>query len=183
MKHVDPNGEEKHNKMNPNAKDVNQQALYEAGNWLPDNIKHLFYIAHGSSTEMYPHGEEPVSAEGFVSYISGNSELWKTTEDKSSIVIVLISCETGKGDNSIAQKISDLLPEVTIIAPTEEVKAGKYGIVTQIIGVAKQEAENAAQCMDPNYSGQWRMFKGGVQIGISDATKINEYIKYIYRDN
>ena len=183
IKYVDPDGLEILNKMSPNSEELNQQTLYEAGNRLPDKNNHLFFIAHGSPTAMYPHGEEPLSAEDFVAYITENSDLWNSTEDKSSLVIVLISCNTGKGDNPIAQQISSLLPEVTIIAPMEEVKAGNNGVAPQIIGVAKQDAENAAQCMDPSYSGQWRVFRRGEQIGLSDATNTNEYIRYIYQDN
>ena len=49
-------------------------------------------------------------------------------------------CETGKGDNSIAQQISQLIPEATIIAPTEEVKAAVEDDRAWVIGVAKNEA-------------------------------------------
>lgn len=49
-------------------------------------------------------------------------------------------CETGKGDNSIAQQISQLIPEATIIAPTEEVKAAVEDDRAGVIGVAKNEA-------------------------------------------
>ena len=58
--------------------------------------------------------------------------MWRTTEDKSSIIIVLLSCETGKGENSIAQQISKMLPTTIIVAPSEEVKAGRSGVNVQI---------------------------------------------------
>ena len=178
IKFVDPDGKEKHNMMYPYSKDINQMILYEAGQKLVDKSNHIFFISHGSNNEMYPYAEMPMRAENFVSYLSENSNLWKTSADKSSAIIVLIACETAKGQNPIAKQISELLPETPIIAPTEEVKAGIFEGNPQIFGVAKKEAENLLEMLNPTYSGRWNAYKGGEIIGNSENGNIN----YIYKD-
>ena len=175
---MDPDGKEKHNMMDPYSKDINQMILYEAGQKLVDKSNHIFFISHGSNNEMYPYAEMPMRAENFVSYLSENSNLWKTSADKSSVIIVLIACETAKGQNPIAKQISELLPETPIIAPTEEVKAGIFEGNPQIFGVAKKEAENLLEMLNPTYSGRWNAYKGGEIIGNSENGNIN----YIYKD-
>ena len=178
IKFVDPDGKEKHNMMDPYSKDINQMILYEAGQKLVDKSNHIFFISHGSNNEMYPYAEMPMRAENFVSYLSENSNLWKTSADKSSVIIVLIACETAKGQNPIAKQILELLPETPIIAPTEEVKAGIFEGNPQIFGVAKKEAENLLEMLNPTYSGRWNAYKGGEIIGNSENGNIN----YIYKD-
>lgn len=127
---------------------------------------------------MYPYGDAQMTANSFVEYLSQNSDVWNNTEDKSSIVITLVSCETGKGDNPIAQQISKLIPEATIVAPTEEVKAAGIGEEARVIGVAKSEATTLGETKKPEYAGQWKAFRNGEQISTSENGKVN----YIYRD-
>ncbi|MBO4690084.1 MAG: RHS repeat-associated core domain-containing protein, partial [Paludibacteraceae bacterium] len=145
IKYVDPDGREKHNKMDPYSPDINQRDLYcAAENFVEPSTSvdtHIFYFSHGSPDAMYPHKEGEMNAEGFVQYLEGNSKLWQETKDKSTLTIVLMSCETGQGENSIAQQVSKLLPEATILAPTEMLKAGSDGKVKQILGVAVEEAK------------------------------------------
>lgn len=87
-------------------------------------------------------------------------------------------CETGKGDNSIAQQISQLIPEATIIAPTEEVKAAVEDDRAWVIGVAKNEASTLDEMKKPENFGQWRVFRNGEQIG----TSVNGTIGFIYKE-
>lgn len=175
MKYVDPDGNEVINKMNP----VSDKTLYDAGNNLVDlKDNHIFFVSHGSSTAMYPYGDGQMTANSFVEYLSQNSDVWNNTEDKSSIVITLVSCETGKGDNPIAQQISKLIPEATIVAPTEEVKAAGIGEEARVTGVAKSEATTLGETKKPEYAGQWKAFRNGEQISTSENGKVN----YIYRD-
>lgn len=101
------------------------------------------------------------------------------TEDKSKIVIVLLSCETGKGENSIAQQISRELPEATIVAPTEEVKASTQGNASVILGTYVESANNMADLKNKENQGVWRVFRGGEEIASSSSPTIN----YVYQDN
>lgn len=175
VKYVDPDGKEIINKMNPAA----NKTLSDAGDNILDlKANHIFFVSHASKTVMYPYGEEEMDAEGFVKYLSENSIVWNTTEDKSSVVIALIACETGKGENSIAQQISELIPEATIIAPTEEVKAADYEGRAYITGVAKKEATTLADTKKPENAGQWKAFRNGEVIGTSNKGNVD----YIYKD-
>ena len=174
IKYIDPDGMEVINKMDP----LTDKTLYDAGNNIVDKDNHIFFVAHGSVNGIYPYEIGEMTAESFVNYLSKNSELWKNTKDKSSIVIALISCETGKGENPIAQQISNLLPEAIIIAPTEEVKAAGSGDYARIIGVAKSEAATLGDAKDPKCSGVWNAYQNGELIGNSANGQIN----YIYKD-
>ena len=171
IKYVDPDGREKHNKMDPNSGD-SQRYLYDGANSMPepgDGTSHIIFYSHGSSDAMYPFDrEKPMSAEDFVAYLSENSDLWKNTEDKSSLTVVLISCKTGTGENPIAKRISELIPEATIIAPTKDVKTVSDGIVTTILGVADSEAITKEEILGPECSGQWNTYKNGELINTSN---------------
>jgi len=179
VKYVDPDGREKHNKMDPNTENTAQCYLWEGANQLPDpGDKYICFIAHGDQSAMYPHGrEQPMSAQDFVSYLLDNSDVWKSTEDKSSLTIVLISCETGKGDNPIAKKISELIPEVIVMAPTEEIRTFGQGDVTTIGGSGKSGAQTVKELGKPEYSGQWRYYKNGELTGTSK----DGYMYQIYK--
>ena len=185
MKNVDPNGKEVINKMDSKSQNSDQRNLYTAALNFQDNPKQnqIFYIAHGNQDRMYPveHMNDGIDAQGFVDYIKNNSELWNVTEDKSCLSIVLLSCETGKGENSIAEQISKLLPEVSVIAPNEEVKAVTYGEppTSIIYGVYKKDAKTSQNLKDENsYGGQWIEFKGGNKVSQS----IGASIKYVYKN-
>ena len=175
VKYVDPNGREIINKVSPSDK-----TRYDAGNNIIDlKDNHIFFVSHGSPTAMYPHGQGEMNAEGFVNYLKENSKVWQKTEDKSSIVIVLIACETGKGDNPIAQQISKLLPEATIVAPTEEAKAAEDGGRAYVTGVAKKDAATLGDAKKPENAGQWNAYRNGELIGHSANGNVN----YIYKDD
>ena len=185
IKNVDPNGKEVINKMNPKSQNREQRNLYAAALNFQDNPKQnqIFYIAHGNQERMYPVEQmnDGIDAQGFVDYIKNNSELWNVTEDKSCLSIVLLSCETGKGENSIAEQISKLLPEVSVIAPNEEVKAVTYGEppTSIIYGVYKKDATTSQNLKDENsYGGQWIEFKGGNKLSQSEGASI----KYVYKN-
>ena len=185
LKNVDPNGKEVINKMDPKSQNNEQRNLYAAALNFQDNPKQnqIFYIAHGDQERMYPVEQmnDGIDAQGFVDYIKNNSELWNVTEDKSCLSIVLLSCETGKGENSIAEQISKLLPEVSVIAPNEEVKAVTYGesLTSIIYGVYKKDAKTSQNLKDENsYGGQWIEFKGGNKVSQSAGASI----KYVYKN-
>ena len=71
-----------------------------------------------------------------------------------------------------------MIPEATIIAPTEEVKAAVEDDRAWVIGVAKNEASTLAKMENPKNFGQWRVFRNGEQIG----TSVNGTIGFIYKD-
>ena len=175
IKYVDPDGREIINKMDP----MIDKSLHDAGNNIIDKrANRIFFVSHGSSTAMFPYGQGEMNADAFVTYLSENSEVWKKTEDKSSIVIVLISCETGKGENPIAQQISKLLPEVTIVAPTEEVKAVGTDINARLDGVAQREAVTMGDVRTSECAGNWNVYRNGKL----ESTSEDGCPKFIYNE-
>ena len=177
VKYVDPDGREKHNMMDPNTEDIEQRYLFEGAvnfNEYGKDNSHIFFISHGSPNAMFPHGKGEMNAEGFVNYLKENSKLWQETKDKSSLTIVLISCETGKGENSIAQQISKLLPDVTIVAPTEEVRNFTLDGNSRIVGTS--ETDYMPDVQDPSCFGKWNTYREG-QL---KNTSPNGSIRYVY---
>ena len=155
------------------------KSLHDAGNNIIDKrANRIFFVSHGSSTAMFPYGQGEMNADAFVTYLSENSDVWKKTEDKSSIVIVLISCETGKGENPIAQQISKLLPEVTIVAPTEEVKAVGTDINARLDGVAQREAVTMEDVRTSECAGNWNVYRNGKL----ESTSEDGRPKFIYNE-
>ena len=66
-------------------------------------------------------GFDPYMVELFEEYLNEHSELWRTTENKSELSIVLYSCNTGRLKGlflNIAQKIAKRL-KVKVYAPSE----------------------------------------------------------------
>ena len=175
VKFVDPDGREIINKMDP----MIDKSLRDAGNNIIDKrANRIFFVSHGSSTVMFPYGQGEMNADAFVTYLSENSDVWKKTEDKSSIVIVLISCETGKGENPIAQQISKLLPEVTIVAPTEEVKAVGTDNNARLDGVAQNEAVTMEDVRTSECAGNWTVYRNGKL----ESTSEDGRPKFIYNE-
>ena len=179
IKFVDPDGKEKHNKMDPNTEDINQCYLWEGASQFKDYSEdtYIYFIAHGSPNAMYPCGDEkPMTAEGFVSYLTENSDLWNNTDDKSSLTIVLVSCQTAKGKYPIAKQISKLLPETPIIAPTEVVWSFSQEDVSSILGTS--EKANMNDISDPTKLGKWNTYKNGELVNTSrDGSIYNIYPK------
>lgn len=180
VRFVDPDGREKINLMDGDTEDVIQCNLFEGAvnfNEYDKRDSHIFFFSHGNSTEMYPsNSEQPMSAKDFIAYISANSDVWKNTEDKSSLTIVLLSCETGKGENSLAQQISQLLPETTIIAPTELVVNSALNEESIIYGTA--ETYYLPDVKDHSCWGKWKTYKNGLLINTSP----NGNIRYVYTE-
>ena len=119
---VDPDGRETQNWMNPttdpelyeNAEQF--RLLYDNNNYTINIVAHggKFYILTADGSKIR-------SARQFEEYLNEHSELWRTTENKSELSIVLYSCNTGRLKGlflNIAQKIAKRL-KVKVYAPSE----------------------------------------------------------------
>ena len=159
IKYIDPDGKEKINEV------YKTDAIQYQGaeNFIDNSNTSITFISHGSPQAINAASNPNMSAKEFVDYLEANSSVWQNTEDKSTLTIVLLACYTGQGENSIAQQISKLLPDVTIIAPTEEVKAFSVGDnlkTTTIWGVYVEETQWEDR-NNPECGGQWGVFKNG----------------------
>ena len=181
IKYVDPDGREIINKVDPNATDVQQQVLYEAAERLRDQDDRIFFVAHGSPQYIYPFDTDGLNASQFVQYLKEQSVSWK--ENRLPFTIVLISCYTGQGENPIAAQVSSMLPGVTIIAPTEEVKVASDGVTFQMMGVFQHNVETIyqirASLREQQNVGRWNVFQNGKLVDSSD----NELMIFIYEYN
>ena len=112
-------------------------------------------FAHGNTDKI------AIFIDGKTSIIKSHTELLgiinnhftsgKTITSKTNRTIVLHSCKTGSGKNSVAQKISKEMPNATIIAPDGFLIVGsKDGA----LGVSK--TKNAL-----DKQGHWNVFKDG----------------------
>ena len=178
---MDPDGREIINKVDPNATDVQQQDLYEATERLRDQDDRIFFVAHGSPQYIYPFDTDGLNASQFVQYLKEQSVSWK--ENRLPFTIVLISCYTGQGENPIAAQVSSMLPGVTIIAPTEEVKVASDGVTFQMMGVFQHNVETIyqirASLREQQNVGRWNVFQNGELVDSSD----NELMIFIYEYN
>ena len=181
IKYVDPDGREVINKVDPNATDVQQQVLYEAAERLRDQDDRIFFVVHGSPQYIYPFDTDGLNASQFVQYLKEQSVSWK--ENRLPFTIVLISCYTGQGENPIAAQVSSMLPGVTIIAPTEEVKVASDGVTFQMMGVFQHNVETIyqirASLREQQNVGRWNVFQNGELVDSSD----NELMIFIYEYN
>ena len=181
IKYVDPDGRWIINKVDPNATDVQQQVLYEAAERLRDQDDRIFFVAHGSPQYIYPFDTDGLNASQFVQYLKEQSVSWK--ENRLPFTIVLISCYTGQGENPIAAQVSSMLPGVTIIAPTEEVKVASDGVTFQMMGVFQHNVETIyqirASLREQQNVGRWNVFQNGELVDSSD----NELMIFIYEYN
>lgn len=172
IKYIDPNGKEKYNFLNPNGKDYN---LFWASENYVDNIPSIHIWAHGSNQSIklydFDTGQETLATDALMvvdflnEKVFSNSNAWKKhTQEGTQAVIVLHACETGQGDNSIAQSISELLPNTMVIAPNENVAVSTKGENSKEIGSYKTKQDSSGKTVS-NGVGAWRMFRNGKEIG------------------
>ena len=155
LKYVDPDGKEKIVSLSPTLKSTT--SIKNAATVFPENSKVVHVWAHGNKhgIQIYnsntSNPETISSPEGLNAFLMNQSEIWQNREDSDPAIVVLHSCSTGKGENSIAQQFSsdELFNNVIIVAPSMDVvvQGGKeYGPAN------KNDLENI---------GEWKMFLNG----------------------
>ena len=159
---LDPDGQEKIIAFDEEKR--NDRILITASSKFQEQNErteiHLF--AHGNEQEIAFHTEEGKlivsTPEQLLKYLHENSEIWNIPSGEK-LTLVLQSCNTGKGEDSFAQKVSNHpgFNNVTVIAPNEFVSGSTKGID----GAYKK---NIWGKVDLNQPGRWRIFEGGVEI-------------------
>ena len=94
------------------------------------------------------------------------SQIWRNRKDNEHVTIVLHGCKTGMGENSFAEKVSNALKNVTVIAPDNtlymngEGEIGVYypkkDIPEKAKGLDKEEGKERSY-----KKGSWRVFENG----------------------
>ena len=169
---VDPDGRTKI----PWFDKKNDKTLYKgAMRSYDDGAIHIF--AHGSSKHFTAiiEGQKVKiqDAETFNKILSEQSEKWKNRKEGDILTVILHSCNTGRGNSSIAQKLSIAFKNVKFIAPTERDYFSRWG----------EKGTYKAQYADTDGSyktdengkviskersdelGSWRVFLDGKEIG------------------
>ena len=123
IKFVDPDGKEVLNEIDE-TKDPDLNAVANAHQAIDNDNSTITLYAHGSENSIELRDGTTIStAEQFEEYLSNNSTLWNSTENKKNLSIVLMSCNTGNMQaegSPIAEQISKLLGNI-VFAPTTEV--------------------------------------------------------------
>jgi hypothetical protein len=146
----DPNGKEIVESLDPN--DMRNTIAHKAAtHYRDDDAINIF--AHGGEDSFTAYdsnnGKYRIRTVGeFKSFLKANSKKWNERKNNESITIVLHSCNTGKGKNSFAQKMSKQMKNVTIIAPNEEL-----GITTNYNEIVRDKESGKI--------GMWMTFKNG----------------------
>lgn len=163
------------------SKDL-QQYLYQREYYgYPENDDVIHVWAHGTSSEIMiveidaegkVHSEKVTDVDGldgFDEFLRKNSEIWGKHTEEDQIIIVLHSCETGQGDNSIAQKISEEseFKNTLIVAPTETVvvvASQQSSSGFEEFGAAKTVVNNGKKTVATDKNGKslygaWKIFR------------------------
>lgn len=171
IKYIDPDGLEKLIALAPDI--ARNQTLLKGANSFKDDAHVIHIWAHGTSEkiEFYIKGSSSMmevsagTTHNLAAYLSSNSELYAETEGHPAM-IVLHSCETGKGENSIAQQISadENFANVLIVAPTENIAVD--GNSNQELGAMKTQPNGDSNfpLFDENGNilyGAWKIFLNG----------------------
>lgn len=115
--------------------------------------------------------EEKFSVKDMGNFLLNGSILWHDRTDQT-IIIVLHSCKTGKGDNSIAQRMSEdeNFHNILIVAPSENVAVPRSSEGHRELGAARTTISNSGQNVlltdaQGNYFyGAWKMFLNRKQV-------------------
>ena len=178
IKYVDPDGREKKIFLNP----TKDETLHKGATNYKDNIPTIHIWAHGSNKTIEFYNEktgEPTTASSagevldFLNeHVFPTSDAWqKHSLDGTQAAIVLHSCEAGKGDNSIAQQLSEQLPNTVVIAPTEKVAVDKA--TNKELGSYKTKVttnDKGEKVLTTNGMGAWTIFRDGKPVVSFDGS-------------
>ena len=182
IKFVDPDGREKNVFLHP----LMDETLRKGANNYKDNVPSIHIWAHGSSNSIQFYNEatdETImvnSVEKVLNFLNKfvfpESDAWqKHLTEGTQAVIVLHACETGKGENSIAQQLSAQLPNTIVIAPNENVAVDKT--TNKELGTYKTRTvtnEKGENVLTIDGVGAWIIFREGNPIVSFDgSTKPN----------
>ena len=172
IKFIDPDGEEKHIFLHPS----NDENIYESSMNYVDNVPSIHIWAHGNNHRINFYDKnnnttyEATTVDKLVAFLNDNvfqySDAWKNHESEGSqAVIVLHSCETGKGKNSIGQQLSEQLPNTVVIAPNEKVAVTKDAKELGAYKTKELVKPDGTKAQTIDKVGAWVMFREGKMIG------------------
>ena len=106
---------------------VSNVNLKNSANRYKDHSDVIHLFAHGNSTSINLAEKGRKHAEGLEFFLLNNSEVYREGLNKGEVsLLIMHSCKTGSGRNSIAQQLSkNTEGNLLVIAPSENVIMGK----------------------------------------------------------
>jgi hypothetical protein len=89
---------------------------------------------------------------------------WQTGKETKGFNLILLSCNTGRGKNSVASKISKGNTKINVIAPTRQMWADSFWGYAGVYGKTDEGEKNLN---DPGY---WIVYQKGIAVSAYDAT-------------
>ena len=169
IKYVDPDGREVINEIDE-TKDPDLYAVANAHQEIDNDNSTITLYAHGSENYIeLKDGTTISTAKQFEEYLSNNSTLWNSTENKKNLSIVLMSCNTGNiqaEESPIAEQISKVLGNI-VFAPTTEVTTKEksfYGLYR--MEKIDPKTHRGTVCPDQDHMGNWQAFtpQGSIEL-------------------
>ena len=168
VKNIDPTGKEKleflksDDKLN---KWVNQ--------YTDDGAIHVFAhgLENGKGMALFEDKDKdkPIrikSVSEFKQKVLSKSNIWKNKKRNNDVTIILHSCQTGKGDNSFAEKISEELKGVTVIAPTENISVNIVNKTSEV----KTLVKDSSGTVNGERTGNWKVLTNGEVLKYFNST-------------
>ena len=125
VRYFDPNGKEKIDAYGKRNSGNNQNK--EACSRYKDNTPVIHLWAHGNKGSIQTFNPETnerefvKKAEDMHNFLCEHSNIYQTNSETNEVsILVLHSCNTGAGENNIAQQISGKL-NLLVVAPTDEI--------------------------------------------------------------
>jgi RHS repeat-associated protein len=166
VKYVDPDGLENVVALSRNNKDTPE--LKKAIENFPTNSQVIHLWAHGNHNTIvigsadHDQTTDISDPKHLANYLMNVSELWQSRGERQATILVLHSCSTGSGDNSIAEQISSspLFENVLIVAPSKNIQ------------VIEGKEYGPADHDNLKNIGEWKMFLNGELVNSFIGTSI-----------
>jgi hypothetical protein len=163
---VDPDGLENVVALSRNNKDTPE--LKKAIENFPTNSQVIHLWAHGNHNTIvigsadHDQTTDISDPKHLANYLMNVSELWQSRGERQATILVLHSCSTGSGDNSIAEQISSspLFENVLIVAPSKNIQ------------VIEGKEYGPADHDNLKNIGEWKMFLNGELVNSFIGTSI-----------
>jgi len=157
-----------------NTPDINasEQRLVSAGEKIPTVNNSFQVLAHGNNMYMrnVVEGKKVAGVKGqikdaatFDNAFSNNTK-WNNGKNTAGFNLILYSCNTGRGKNSLAAKISAKYEKINVIAPTRQMWTSS---ISGVFGVYGQNDDGTINRNDPGY---WLVYQKGKVVEAYDAT-------------
>ncbi len=170
---IDPNGREKVISFSNTTSD-NRIACAAENSSNNDPVIHLW--AHGNQNGLQTYNQNCIhnnisSAGDMQNFLNEESSLYQNNSENNTLILVMHSCLTGRGDNNIAKEISSGL-NLLVVAPTEsiQIQTENIGLATEYsyeIGTMKVSERTGK----PEKMGTWNVYYKGVLVdSLNQAT-------------